>query len=453
MNWQEEYERRLRSADEALLAVESGDRVVTGHACGEPFDLVDALIARAPELRDVEVVHLVPMGKCEYAQAEHAESFRHNAMFVGALTRDAVCEGRADYTPCHFHETPGLFTEGYLPPDVALVHLSPPDRHGFCSFGVSVDYTKPAALCARTVIAQVNPNMPRTHGDTFIHVSQLDAIVESTAPMVELQPAKVSPVSEAIGRHIADLVSDSACLQIGIGAIPEAALTFLHDKNDLGLHTEMFSDGVLDLYEEGVITNARKSIHTHKLVATFLMGTSRLYDFVDDNPVLNMFPVSYTNDPFVISRNDNVVAINSALQVDLMGQVVADSMGPRQYTGLGGQVDFVRGAAASRGGKSIIALPSTAMGRAVSRIVAKISDGAAITTMRADVDYVVTEHGVAQLKGKTLRQRAQALLDIADPVFRDEIVEQGKALMGAAFFSCRARESQVAPSSCPPIAG
>ena len=442
MNWREEYQRRLCSAEEAVRAVKSGDRVVTGHACGEPFDVVAALMARAPELRDVEIVHLVPMGKCEYAQAEYEESFRHNAMFVGALTRDAVCEGRADYTPCHFHETPGLFTDGYLPPDVALVHLSPPDRHGFCSFGVSVDYTVPAALAAKTVIAQVNQNMPRTHGDTFIHVSRVDAIVESTTPMVELQPAKVTPVAQAIGAHIADLVHDGACLQIGIGAIPEAALTFLYDKNDLGIHTEMFSDGVVDLFEKGVITNARKTIHPRKLVATFLMGTSRLYEFVDDNPVLNMFPVSYTNDPFVISRNDNVVAINSALQVDLMGQVVADSIGPLQYTGLGGQVDFVRGAAASRGGKSIIALPSTAKDGSISRIVAKVAEGAAITTMRADVDYVVTEHGAAQLKGKTLRQRAHALLAIADPAFRDQIVEDGGALMGQSLFRRRPNEAR-----------
>ena len=409
MDWHEEYKRRLCPADQAMRVVASGDRVVIGHACGEPFELVEALMARAPELRGVEIVHLVPMGKCEYVQAEYEESFRHNALFVGAPTRDAVREGRADYTPCHFHETPELFTEGYLPPDVVLVHLSPPDRHGFCSFGVSVDYTRPAALAAAKVVAQVNANMPRTHGDTFIHVSRLDAIVERTTPMVELQPAEVTPVAEAIGRHIADLVHDGACLQIGIGAIPEAALTFLHDKNDLGIHTEMFSDGVVDLYHEGVITNARKSIHSHKLVATFLMGTRHLYDFVDDNPVLDMFPVSYTNDPFVISRNDNVVAINSALQVDLMGQVVADTMGSRQFSGVGGQVDFVRGAAASRGGKSIIALPATAKGGTVSRVVAKVTEGAAITTMRADVDYVVTEHGVAQLKGKTLRQRAHAL--------------------------------------------
>ena len=423
MKWQEEYARKLCSADEALMAVESGDRVVTAHACSEPLDLVEALVARAARLRGVEILHVVPMGACEYARPEHEESFRHNSVFVGAPTRDAVRDGRADYTPCHFHELPSLL-EGCLSPDIALIHLSPPDKHGFCSFGLSVDYTMPAAWAARKVIAQVNPRMPRTHGDTFIHVSNLDAIVESDTPIIEVPRPKIGAAALAVARHVADLVDDGACLQIGIGAIPEAVLGFLHEKEDLGLHTEMFSDGVLDLYEEGVITNARKSIQTHKLVATFLMGTRRLYDFVDDNPAVGLFPVSYTNDPFVISRNDRVVAINSALQVDLMGQVVADTMGSEQYSGVGGQVDFVRGAAASRGGKSVIALPSTAKGGTVSRIVARVADGAAITTMRADVDYVVTEHGVAHLKGKTLRQRARALLEIADPKFRGQIVER-----------------------------
>jgi len=272
--------------------------------------------------------------------------------------------------------------------------------------------------------------MPRTHGDSFIHVSEIDVVVESDTDIIELQPPSIGPVEEAIGKHIAGLVDDGSCLQLGIGGIPDAVLLFLHEKNDLGIHTEMFSEGVVDLYDEGVITNARKNLHRDKMVANFLMGTRRLYDFVDDNPAVNMFPVSYVNDPYVIGENDNVVAINSAIEVDLMGQVVADSIGPVQFTGIGGQVDFVRGAARSKGGKSIIALPATARHGEVSRIVAKIADGAAITTMRADVDYVVTEFGVAKLKGRTLRERAFALLDIADPRFRDEIVEQLKALKG-----------------------
>jgi len=434
MDWQADYRRKLRSAEEALRVVQSGDRVVFAHASGEPLDLVDALVARAPELRDVEIVHMVAMGKGEYARPEYAESFFHNSVFVGASTRDAVHAGRGDYIPTFFSQIPDLFLKGYLPPDVVLIHLSPPDRHGFCSFGISVDYTKPAASVARAVIAQVNPNMPRTHGDSFIHVSKLDLIVESEQPIIELQPPKVGAVEEAIGRHIAGLVDDGACLQLGIGAIPDAVLMFLHGKNDLGIHTEMFSEGVVDLYNEGVVTNARKRLHRDKMVATFLMGTRRLYDFVDDNPMVNMFPVDYTNDPYVIGQLDDVVSINSAIQVDLMGQVAADTMGPVQYTGIGGQVDFVRGAARSKGGKAIIALPSTARKGTVSRIVAKLTDGAAVTTMRADVDYIVTEYGVAHLKGRNLQERARALIDIAHPEFREQIIDECTRLRGDGWF-------------------
>jgi 4-hydroxybutyrate CoA-transferase len=431
MDWKTEYSRKVVSATKAIETVRSRDRVVFAHACGEPLDLVKALVDRAGDLRDVEIIHMVAMGNGDYCKPEYAHSFFHNSLFTGPSTRDAVKEGRGDYTPVFFHEIPDLFSKGYLPIDVALVHLSPPDKHGFCSFGVSVDYTKPAASNAKTVIAQVNPNMPRTQGDSFIHVSDIDIIVESDHPIIELQPPKIGPIEEAIGKHIASLVEDGSCLQLGIGGVPDAVLLFLSEKNDLGIHTEMFSEGVVDLYERGVITNRRKNLHRDKMVANFLMGTRRLYDFVDDNPMVNMFPVNYVNDPYVIGQNDNVVAINSAIQVDLMGQVVADSIGPMQFTGIGGQVDFVRGAARSRGGKAIIALPSTAKRGEVSRIVAKISDGAAVTTHRADVDYVVTEHGIAHLKGKMLRQRAEALIAIADPKFRSQIVEDAAALHGS----------------------
>jgi 4-hydroxybutyrate CoA-transferase len=430
MDWRADYESRRMTAAEALQCVKSGDRVVFAHACGEPLELVDALVARASELEHVEINHMVAMGKGEYAQPEFADSFFHKSLFVGATTREAVREGRGDYIPVFFHEIPKLFCEGYLPPDVALIHVSPPDRHGFCSFGISVDYTKPASQVAKTVIAQVNPNMPRTHGDSFIHVSQIDVVVESEQPIIELPPPAIGPVEEAIGRNIAGLVDDGSCLQLGIGGIPDAVLMFLHEKNDLGIHTEMFSEGVVDLYNEGVITNRLKTLHRDKMVANFLMGTRRLYDFVDDNPAVNMFPVNYVNDPYVIGQNDRVVAINSAIQVDLMGQVVADSMGPVQFTGIGGQVDFVRGAARSRDGKAIIALPATAKKGTVSRIVAAIGAGTAVTTMRADVDYVVTENGVAHLRGKALRERAAALLEIADPAFRDQIREEAAAIYG-----------------------
>ena len=431
MDWKTDYAARLTTAAEAMKCVKSGDRVVFAHACGEPLDLVDALVARAGELDAVEINHMVAMGKGEYCRPEYADSFYHKSLFVGASSRAAVKDGRGDYVPVFFSEIPKLFCEGYLPPDVALIQVSPPDKHGFCSCGISVDYTKPAAQVAGSVIAQVNPSMPRTHGDSFLHVSDIDAFVESEQDLIELQPPKIGPVEEAIGRHIAGLIDDGSCLQLGIGAIPDAVLTFLHDKSDLGIHTEMFSEGVVDLYNEGVITNARKSFHPGKLVATFLMGTRRLYDFVDDNPVVNMLPVNITNDPFVIGQNDRVVAINSALQVDLMGQVVADTMGAAQFTGIGGQVDFVRGAARSRDGKAIIALPSTAKKGTVSRIAAALAPGTAVTTMRADVDYIVTEHGAAHLRGLGLRERAEALIGIADPAFRDQIREEAAKVYGA----------------------
>jgi len=430
MDWQSDYANKVVAAAEAMKVVESGDRVVFAHACGEPLELVDELVARAAELEHVEIDHMVAMGKGEYAQPALADSFFHKSLFVGASTRDAVREGRGDYIPVFFHEIPKLFCEGYLPPDVVLVHVSPPDKHGFCSFGVSVDYTKPAAQVAKTVVAQVNPNMPRTHGDSFIHVSEIDLIVESEQPIIELPSPKIGPVEEAIGRNIAGLVDDGSCLQLGIGGIPDAVLLFLHQKNDLGIHSEMFSEGVVDLYNEGVVTNRNKTINRDKMVATFLMGTRRLYDFVDDNPAVNMFPVNVVNDPYLIAQNDRVVAINSAIQVDLMGQVVADTMGPTQFTGIGGQVDFVRGAARSRDGKAIIALPATAKKGTVSRIVAAIAPGTAVTTMRADVDYVVTEHGIAHLRGKGLRERAETLLAVADPAFHDQIREEAAVLYG-----------------------
>lgn len=430
MDWKSDYARKRTTAAEALKCVKSGDRVVFAHACGEPLDLVDALVARAGELENVEINHMVAMGKGDYAQPEYAGSFFHKSLFVGASTRAAVSEGRGDYIPVFFSDIPRLFCEGYLPPDVVLVHVSPPDKHGFCSFGISVDYTKPAAQVAKTVIAQVNPKMPRTHGDSFIHVSEIDIIVESEQDVIELPVPRIGPVEEAIGKHIASLVEDGSCLQLGIGGIPDAVLLFLHEKNELGIHSEMFSEGVVDLYNEGVITNTHKAIHKDKMVATFLMGTRRLYDFVDDNPAVNMFPVSYVNDPYVIGQNDRVVAINSAIQVDLMGQVAADAMGVTQFSGIGGQVDFVRGAARSRDGKAIIALPSTAKKGTVSRIAAALNPGTAVTTMRADVDYIVTEHGIARLRGLGLRDRAAALIDIADPAFKDQIKEEAAAVYG-----------------------
>jgi len=420
-SWKAEYNRKLRHLDEAVRIVQSGDRVVLAHACGEPQALVRALVERAPELENVEIVHMVAMGSADYCKPGMEKHFHHNSLFVGPSTREAVNKGRADYTPCFFSEIPRLFREGFLPVDVAFIQVSPPDKHGFVSLGISVDYTKPAAECAKTVVAQVNPRMPRTYGDSFLHVSQIDIFVEHEEPLIELSRPKIGDVERKIGEYVAELIEDGATLQLGIGAIPDAVLSSLKDKKDLGIHTEMFSDGVVELYEAGVITNAAKSINRGKMVATFLMGTSKLYDFVDNNPAVSMHPVDYTNDPCIIGQHDKLVSINSALQVDLLGQVCADTLGMTQFSGVGGQVDFVRGASRSKGGKSIIAMPSTASKGKISRIVPVLDNGAAVTTSRNDVHYVVTEYGIAELRGKTVRQRAEALIAIAHPDFRREL--------------------------------
>ncbi|MTJ83380.1 MAG: acetyl-CoA hydrolase/transferase family protein [Telmatospirillum sp.] len=416
-NWQAKYKDRIVSADQALAAVKSGDRIVVGHATGEPQALLEALVARADSLRDVEIVHMVAMGPAKYAQPGMEKSFRHNAFFLGGSTRKAFEEGRADFTPCFFSEVPRLFKTGAMPVDVALIQVSPPDEEGYCSYGVSADYTVAAAETAKVVIAQMNESFPRT-GGSRIALDKLTCIVMKNEPLIELPPPKIGDVERKIGENVASLIPDGATLQLGIGAIPDAVLLFLGGKKDLGIHSEMFSDGVVHLAETGVVTNTRKTLNPGKFVATFLMGTRKLYDFVDNNPSVIMQPVDYVNDPFVIGQHDNMISINSALQVDIMGQVNAEMIGTRQFSGIGGQVDFVRGASRSNGGKSIIAMPSTAAGGKVSRICLELDRGAAVTTSRTDVHYVVTEYGIAELKGKTLRQRADALIAIAHPDFR-----------------------------------
>lgn len=419
MSWQEEYQTKLVTAAEAVSKIKSGDRVVLAHAIGEPDALVEAMVKNASAYRDVELIGLVAMGKCKYCNPEYAGNFRLNSLFVGAPVRKAVADGRADFTPVFFHEVPNLL-KTKLVPDVSLLQLSPPNAHGYCSFGVSVDYTRTAAReCPGIKIAQINKQMPRTYGESFIHISELDYIVEHDEPLVELQPPVLGEVEKAIGRNVASLIKDGDCLQLGIGAIPDAVLAALTDKRDLGIYTEMFSDGVVDLVNAGVINNKRKNFHPGKFVATFLMGTRKLYDFVNDNPEVEMLPVDYINDPRIACQNDNLVAINACVQVDLFGQVVSDSVGLRQISGVGGQVDFVRAANMSRGGRAIMAMPSTNKG--ISKIVPLINEGAAVTTSRFDVSYVVTEYGVADLKGKTLKDRAAALIAIAHPDFREEL--------------------------------
>ena len=417
MSWNEYYAAHTMTAEAAAALIHSGDRVVVQHACGEPSHLLDAMVANAAAYENVELVHMVAMGRAEYAQPGMETHFRHNALFVGGTTRAAIAQGRGDFTPCFFSDVPGFF-ETTLPVDVALVTVTPPNEDGKCSLGVSVDYTLAAVKHAKTVIAQVNSNMPFTHGPSTVDVTDIHCFVPFDAPIIPLAPPKIGPVEEAIGKNVAQLVRDGDTLQLGIGAIPDAVLKFLTEKKDLGIHSEMFSDGVVDLARAGVITNARKTLHPGKYVATFLMGTQKLYDFADGNPNLYLAPVDYVNDPFVIAQNDNMVSINSCVQVDLMGQVASESIGPMQISGTGGQVDFIRGAARSRGGRAIIAMPSTVKGK-TSKIVSVLDAGAAVTTCRCDVDYVVTEYGIAHLKGRTLRERARSLIQIAHPDFQD----------------------------------
>ncbi|MGH7599960.1 MAG: GNAT family N-acetyltransferase, partial [bacterium] len=357
---------------------------------------------------------------------QYRNSFRHNAFFIGSNVREAVTMGEADYTPIFLSELPNLFERGQLPVDLALIQVSPPDAQGYCSLGISVDVVKSAAAVARFIVAQVNPSMPRTLGDGFLHVSQIHYLLEYEEPILELKPSEPDEVALQIGAHIARLISDGSTLQMGIGSIPGAVLRMLGDKNDLGIHTEMFSNGVVPLVKKGVINGKRKTLHRHKIITSFVMGSKQLYDFVHDNPGVEFHPSQYINDPFIISRNQQMVAINSALEVDLTGQVCADSLGYRFFSGIGGQVDFIRGAARSAGGKAIIALPSTAKDSKLSRIVAELHRGAGVTTSRGDVHYVVTEYGIAYLYGKSVRQRSLELINIAHPDFRSELLDAMK---------------------------
>lgn len=421
MNWQDYYRSRTTTAEEAVKAVKSGDRVVLGHACGEPQSIVDALIDRASELTNVEIAHEVPMGKGLYCLPEYEKSFRHNALFAGKPSRQAIKEGRADYTSIYLHELPFLFRSGVFPIDVAMVTVSPPDEKGMVSLGISVDYTYQAVKSAKTVIAEVNPNMPRTGPNSMLPVQEFDYFVEVDRPLIELEPPVIGEVERTIGQNIADLIQDGDCLQLGIGAVPDAILSFLTEKKDLGIHSEMISDGVMNLVQSGVINCSRKNYYPNKIVITFAMGTGAFYKWLDNNPMIEGLPVDITNLPTNVAQNDNMVAINSALSVDLLGQVAADTLSGIQFSGVGGQVDFVRGTAYSKGGRAIIALPSTAAKGTVSRIVNTLTPGQAVTTGRYDVDYIVTEYGVAHLKWKTNRERAKALINIAAPEYRDQL--------------------------------
>ncbi|MBS2009279.1 MAG: acetyl-CoA hydrolase/transferase family protein [Cyanobacteria bacterium SZAS TMP-1] len=427
-DWRERYADRVIGAEEAMALVQSGDGVyVHSHAC-EPELLVRALINRASELRGVRIVHLMTMGTADYVAPQYKDNFRLQALFIGNNVRAAINEGRADYTPAFLSEIPNMLRSRVTPIDVCLLQVSPPDAEGNCSLGPSVDCSRAAAECARLVIAEVNDRMPRTGGGSLLHISKIDKLIPVSRPLPQLMPEKPGEIELAIGRHVASLVPDAATLQLGIGAIPNAVLASLTEKKNLGLHSEMFSDGVIDLIESGVINNSKKTLIPGKSAVSFVFGSQRLYDFIDENPLVEFQACDFINDPFVIAQNHLMTSINSALEVDITGQVSADSIGTRLYSGFGGQVDFVRGASRAVGGKAIIALPSTAKGGKISRITGYLDKGSGVVTTRADVHYIVTEYGIAQLYGKTLQDRARALIAIAHPDFREGLERQAREI-------------------------
>lgn len=433
MDWTSLYKSRVVTPQEAVKVIQSGNRVFLTGNVSVPQKVLAALVEHAPNLTNVEIVQVLTVGPADYVSPAMEGHLRVNTMFISANIRKAVQEGRADFTPILLSEFPLLFKRGTLPLDVALIQVSPPDEHGFCSLGVEVGPTKTPAEMAKVIIAEVNEQMPRTLGDSFLHVSRLHHIVPVNYPIPELAMAEEgeAEIVEQIAGHIAELIPDGATMQLGIGAIPDAVLKYLYNKRDLGIHTELFSDGVIDLVNAGVLTNARKTLHPGKIVAGFLMGSKRLYDWVDDNPMIELHRSEYVNDPFVIAQNERMVAVNSAIEVDLTGQVCADSIGPKLYSGVGGQLDFIYGASRSKNGVPVIALPSTVIfkdGKRLSKIASMLKHGAGVVTTRNHVRFVVTEFGVAELYGKTIRQRAQSLIGIAHPDFRDELTKQAKEL-------------------------
>ena len=423
MDWKESYKTKVSTVTKAIKAIKDNDYVVFSHAAGVPKLTSKELMSKKENYRNVHIYHMLSIGEGEYLQPEADGHFRHITNFVGGNSRQAIAEKRADFLSCFFKDVPEILGNAF-PVDVAVIQVTSPNKEGFCSFGVSCDYTKTAAEKASIVIAEMNEFMPFIGGNNTIHVSKMDYIIPCAYFLPEIPLPKITDIEKEIGRHCASLIEDGTTLQLGIGAIPDAVLLFLKDKKDLGIHTEMFSDGVVELVEAGVINGRKKTLHQGKLVATFLMGTRRLYDFVDNNPDVEMHPVDYVNDPWVIAKNNKMISINSCIEIDLMGQVASESIGLKQFSGTGGQVDYVRGAALSQGGKSIMAMPSTAAKGKSSRIVPFLAEGAAVTTSRNEVDYIVTEYGIAKLKGKTLKQRAESLIKIAHPDFRESLQQE-----------------------------
>lgn len=430
--WLKDYNSKVVSSEEAAKHIKSGDKIVVQPGCAAPQELLKGMVKRKDELTDVQVYHILVVGEIPYIKPGLEKHFKHTAFFIGGNTRKAVNEGRAEAVPIHLHEVTMLFKKEIIKADIAFINVSPPDEHGFCSYGVDVGNIKTPAEKSKMVIAQVNKSMPRGLGNSFIHVSKIDVIVEKDDPLVELH--QVAPdtsqemldIFDGIGENVASLIEDGSTLQMGIGAIPDSVLKYLQDRKDLGIHTEMFSDGLIDLVERGIINGERKTLHHGKIIAGFTLGTKRAFDFVDNNPIIEFHPQEYVNDPFVIAQNYKMVAINSAIEVDLTGQVCSDSIGTKFFSGFGGQVDFIRGASHSEGGKPIIALPSTTKDGKISRITPMLKQGAGVVTSRADVHYVVTEYGIANLFGRSVQQRAKDLIEISHPKFRDELTKYAK---------------------------
>jgi 4-hydroxybutyrate CoA-transferase len=426
------YKQKVVSADEAVKVIKSGDEIIVQPGCAVPLDLINAMVRRKDELEDVTIYHILTVGDLPYTHPGMEKHFKHKAFFIGANSRKAVNEGRAEFIPIFLYEVTLLFKKGIIVPDIALIHVSLPDEHGFCSYGVDVGNIKTPAENAKCIIAQVNPNMPRTLGDSFIHIHKINYIVESDRPILELpqldpnSSAEMMKVYDKIAQNIAELIEDGSTLQMGIGAIPDGVLKYLKSKKDLGIHTEMFSDGIIDLVESGIINGEKKTLHPGKIIAGFVLGTKKTFNFIDNNPIIEFHRQEYVNNPFVISQNNKMVAINSAIEIDLTGQVCSDSIGTKLYSGIGGQVDFIRGAAHSEGGKPIIAVSSTTKDGKFSRIVPMLRQGAGVVTSRGDVHYVVTEYGTVQLFGKSLKERAKSLINIAHPKFREELTEYAK---------------------------
>jgi acyl-CoA hydrolase/GNAT superfamily N-acetyltransferase len=426
-DWQEKYKDRISTAAAAMQLIKPGSHVFIGTGCAQPQYLVNALMEHTPNAHDVRVFHMSTMGTAPYADEKYRDKFKLNTFFVAENVRGAMAKGIGDYTPIFMSDLPQEFAEGRIPIDVALITVSPPDSRGQCSLGISVDVVRSAVANANYVVAQVNPNMPRTLGNSFVHINQIDFLVPHAEPVIEAPADKLDDTLRKLGENVARLIEDGSTIECGIGSVAQAVAEFLKDKKDLGIHSEMFSDWIIPLVESGAVNCSKKRLNRGKIVASFCMGTRKLYDFINNNAMFELHPTEYVNDPFIISQLDKMVAINTALEVDLTGQVCADSLGHQLYSGVGGQVDFGRGAARSRGGKPIIALPSTAKNGTVSRIVPNLAEGAGVVTTRADVHYVVTENGVAYLHGKSIRERAMALIGIAHPKFRKQLIQAAKA--------------------------